>query len=116
MPPRAADTNEPLTYVGAAVGAGSSGTGGANGASGVPALVISTGGPAMDGPVSRSVPNAKAPAAPAAALTPSRIIARRLSFLAWHAGHHAIGCWRTVGRRLGNASKSVGGPTSCVKA
>jgi hypothetical protein len=79
IPPRAAETNDPLVYVGDAVAAGSSGAAGANGASGVPALVISTGGPAMDGPDSRSVPNAKAPAAPAAALTPSRIIARRLS-------------------------------------
>ena len=78
-PPRAADTNEPLTNVGAAVGAGSNGTGGANGASGAPALVIDTGAPALDGPVSRSVPNANAPTAPAAALTPRRIIARRLS-------------------------------------
>ena len=46
-PPRAAETNEPLTYVGAAVGAGSSGAGGANGA---PALVID-----IDGVGSRSV-------------------------------------------------------------
>ena len=78
-PPRAADTNEPLRYVGAAVGAGSNGAGGASGASGASALVIDTGGPAVDGPVSRSVPSAKAPTAPAAALTPRRIIARRLS-------------------------------------
>src|SRR6187549_3407683 len=79
IPPRAAEVNEPLRYVGAAVGAGSNGAGGASGASGAPALVIATGGPAPEGPVSRSVPRAKAPAAPAAALTPRRIIARRLS-------------------------------------
>ncbi len=70
-PPRAAETNEPLTNVGAAVGGGSSGAGGANGA---PALVIDT-----DGADSRSVvPKAYAPAAPAAAPTPRRNTARRL--------------------------------------
>jgi len=76
-PPRAAETNEPSTYVGAAVGGGSSGRGGASGA---PALVIDTCGPATDAlGVCNAEPNAYAPAAPAAAPTPRRRIARRLS-------------------------------------
>src|SRR5689334_18071671 len=77
-PPRAADTNDPSTYVGCtAAGGGSNGGGGASGA---PALVIDTGGPATDSLGARSVvPNAYAPAAPAAAPTPRRRIARRLS-------------------------------------
>jgi DNA-binding transcriptional regulator YbjK len=76
-PPRAEDTNDPVTIVGCtAAGAGSSGGGGANGAS---TLVIDTPGPAADGRESSIVPSAKAPAAPAVAPTPSRSTARRLS-------------------------------------
>jgi hypothetical protein len=75
MPPRAADTKEPVTIVGAtAAGAGSSGAGGAHGA---PPPVIVTGiGDAGESPI---VPRAYTPAAPAAVLTPRRSIARRLS-------------------------------------
>src|SRR3954454_25149192 len=65
-PPRAAETNEPSTYVGCtAAGAGSSGGGGA---SGTPALVIETDGVAELESYS-AAPNAYAPAAPAAAPT-----------------------------------------------
>lgn len=43
-PPRAAEVKEPVTYVGATVGAGSSGTGGAGGASGTGmGLVVAVG-------------------------------------------------------------------------
>src|ERR1700712_1530212 len=81
MPPRAAETNEPLTYVGAA-GAGSSGAGtpgGANGGSGSPMAVFSIGGVAPEG--SNTVdPSAYAPAAPTAAPAPRRRIVRRLTF------------------------------------
>src|SRR5262245_50210827 len=75
-PPRAAETNEPSTYVGCtAAVAGSNGGGGASGA---PALVIDTDGAAAL-VVCSAEPNAYAPAAPAAAPTPRRRIARRLS-------------------------------------
>jgi hypothetical protein len=80
MPPRAADTNEPVAKVGAATaGAGSNGAGGAGGAIGVPAPVIDTGDVAVEVPDSSRVPNAWAPAAPAAAPAPRRRTARRLS-------------------------------------
>ena len=74
-PPRAADTNDPVTIVGAAAAGGSNG----GGASGAPTPVIVTRGTAVDGRESSTVPNAYAPAAPTAAPAPSRSIARRLS-------------------------------------
>ena len=112
-PPRAADTNEPVTYVGAAVGAGSSGAGGASGASrGSRARhrhrrVRSRG--------TRFAQCAKSEGACSPRGRAHTETHHRSTAQLWHAGHHAIAGWLTVGRRLGNASKSVGVATFLSK-
>ena len=56
-PPRAAETNDPVTMVGAAAAAGT-GSSGAGGASGAPEAAMATGVRAMDGRGSTTPPSA----------------------------------------------------------
>src|ERR1700750_920556 len=61
IPPRAAETNDPVTIVGAAVAAGA-GSSGAGGASGAPTPVIDTDGPATEEAGPSRLPSAVNPA------------------------------------------------------